>query len=485
MKEKNNRSKTPLLKKLLEYLQKGTVGFHTPGHQQGNGFGEEFCSIIEQYALRMDLTEIPGLDNLRAPSECLEESQILAAKAFGAYKTFFLVNGSTLGLQAALLTVNKPGEKIIIARNSHVSIINGLILSGGMPVLAPVEIEKEWGFPLGVSIDQLKSVWKNNSDAASIVFTNPEYRGTGVDINQAIQLIKSWKIPVIIDEAHGSHLYFQEKAPLSAQCCAPDIVVHSAHKTLASLTQTSLLHINNEKWADPIQSALNVLQTSSPSYLLLASLDSVQAQMSSKGKEIINQVIDIAQSLRWEIGKIGGYRVFEANEKCGWHNDITKVLVSAAGLGLTGWELASILHNKYDIAVEMSDYYYVLLIVHLGHTQMEIKKIIDALISIRKQFKTTPLESLQIPVSQSEQGYQPEVSPREIFFASKEIIPLKQAKGRIVGEPVVFYPPGVPLVWPGEVILQEHIDFIGELQHHKGKVRGNSLNSMVTVLTKG
>jgi arginine/lysine/ornithine decarboxylase len=433
----------------------------------------------------MDLTDLPGLDNLRASSGCLAESQRLTAKLFGADNTYFLVNGSTVGIQAALLALNKPGEKVIVARNSHISVINGMVLSGGIPVLAPVEIESEWGFPLGITMKQLKSVLVSNYNASAVLLTNPEYRGTGIDIAQAIELIADLGIPLIVDEAHGAHLYFQEDVPLSAQRYSPDIVIHSAHKTLAALTQASILHINDKKWSAAIKSALDVLQTTSPSYLLMASLDGVQEQMWSKGKEMVGKVIEIAQQFRKEVAQLDGYRVYETDKNKGWYQDKTKVLVSAAELGLTGWELAAILLDRYGIAVEMSDYFYVLFLLHFGHEYEDVERTIAALTAIRQYKKEKTLQPLDRKEFIFDQNYQPIVSPRNIFNANKEIIPLKQAKERIAGEALVPYPPGVPLVWPGEILTKVHIEYFEEIKEQQIKVQGISANGMVSVIMKG
>ncbi|PKM87141.1 MAG: hypothetical protein CVU87_10250 [Firmicutes bacterium HGW-Firmicutes-12] len=479
------KNETPLLTKILEYIQRGITGFHTPGHQQGKGCGDKFRGLMQANSLQMDLTELPGLDNLKAAEGCIAESQRLAAQLFGAEKTHYLVNGSTVGIQAALLAINKPGEKVIIARNSHVSVVNGLVLSGGIPVLAPVEIENEWGFPLGISIENLRSVLKSNSEAAAVLLTNPEYRGTGIDIALAIKLIAESNHPLIVDEAHGTHLYFQEDIPLSAQKHTPDIVVHSAHKTLAALTQASMLHVNNKKWSNSIQFALDILQTTSPSYLLMASLDSVQEQMRVKGKEMVSKVIEIAQYFRKEIGQISGYRVYETDEKKGWYQDKTKVLVSAADLGLTGWELASLLLDRYGIAVEMSDYFYVLFIFHFGHDHKDVNKTIKAFIDIRQYNKMNALKPLDCAVFLFKQNYQPFISPREVFNSPKEFIPLKQAKDRIAGVALVTYPPGVPFVWPGDILRQEHLDYFEETKQTQIKIQGISASGMVSVITKG
>ncbi|MDX9872474.1 MAG: arginine decarboxylase [Clostridia bacterium] len=479
------KAETPLLDQLNHYIKTAKTGFHTPGHQQEKGFDTDFLRMAGNYGLlKMDLTELEGLDDLRAPAGCLAESQRLTAELFDADQTFYLVNGSTVGLQAALLAVNKPGEKIMMPRHAHVSAMNGLVLSGGIPVFIPAEIDKEWGFPLGVSPDRLKAVQQQHSEATSVLWTNPEYRGTGADISRAIKYFQTISLTTIVDEAHGAHLYFQDDLPLSAQRLKPDITVQSAHKTLPVFTQASLLHLNNTKWTDRVQTALCTLQTTSPSYLLLASLDAMQGQLRLHGRALFDGVLAVAETLRAGIQGLAGYRVYAANEEQGWYQDKTKVLVSAAELGLSGWELEGLLHHGHGIRVEMSDYFYVLFLVHFGHTEEDARRVLDALETIRRNIKRKPLAPCPISVGFLEHNLEPPVSPREVFFAPKELVGLKDAAGRIAGEAWALYPPGIPLVQPGEIISLAQIEYILEAKSRKNKVQGIRPNDRVSVLVR-
>lgn len=477
------KARTPLIDQLSAHIRAARTGFHTPGHQDERGFPPEFLQLAGMRGLlALDLTEIEGLDNLREPCGCLKESQQLAAQLFGAEQTFYLVNGSSIGLQAALLAVNKPAEKIIVPRNVHISAINGLVLSGGRPVYASAEIEKEWGFPLGVAPEQLINTQKQHPDAAAVLLTNPEYRGVSADISRAINDLREMHLTVLVDEAHGAHLYFQDDAPLSAQRLQPDIVVQSAHKTLPVFTQASLLHVNKSKWKEPVQAALRVLQTTSPSYLLLASLDALQAELRERGRELTGQAAAAAGLFREKVSLLDGYRIYKAPREQGWLQDKTKVLVSAAQLGLAGWELAELLAGQ-GIIVEMSDYYYVLFLFHSGHTAQDAERAYTALKGIRAGRTRKPLVPWAISSAVFEQTVQPAVSPREAFFAPKETIRIKDAAGRIAGEAWTLCPPGIPLVLPGEIITAGQIEYILETKYIRNKAGGIPVNEMITVLS--
>jgi len=432
--------------------------------------------------LQIDLTEVYGLDNLKNPVGCLKKAQALAAGAFGACQTFFLVNGSTAGLHAALLAVNKPETKIIMPTNAHVSVLNGLVLSGGIPVLAPVEIAEKWGIALGTPVEKILSIILRKQDIQAILVTQPTYQGTGVDVENMIMKTRQAGIPLIVDEAHGAHLYFQESIPLSAQKSGADLVIQSTHKTLPALTQASMFHVNNEKWIEPVRRALDILQTSSPSYLLMASLDAVQAQMNEKGPSLLEKTMELAEELHSLIRTLPGYLLLHDDIEPPWRHDPTKVVISAAQLGLTGWEQAFILREKYGIAVEMSEYFYTLLLINTGHTRSDIIKIHKALRDIGKYEKKQPLDTLENYLHAYKRQPDPVLTPRQVFLKEKIQLPLHQAKGRVAGEPLTIYPPGIPLVWPGEVFIKEHLEILNRAIKQKLPVQGIYSGDRVYVL---
>lgn len=472
-----------LIGEIAAYLNKGVTGFHTPGHKQGKGCSPEFLALMGKTCLQLDLTELPGLDNLRDPAGCIKEAQDQATSLFGAIQTFFLVNGSTAGIQAALLAVGAEGQEVLVPRNAHVAVLNGLVLSGGKPVLLPVEIDREWGIPLGCQMAEIEKQLTKHPAGTPLVITCPTYQGIVPDIESLVCFCRERGLPLIADEAHGAHLFFQEEKSLSAQKCKPDFVVHGAHKTLAALTQASLLHLNNRRWSRKLQRTLNILQTTSPSYLLMASLDGMQQQMRERGRLLVRNTIELAEHFRSSVAKLEGYRVFAP--ECGWHHDPTKVAVSAAELGLTGWELAQILQEKYAIAVEMSDYYYALFLISIGHDSQDINRAILALEGIRREYCRSPLTRLETPANLYEKSTPLLLTPREVFHQPQSAVMLSLAKGRIAGEPLAVYPPGVPLVWPGEVIEPEHIEYLQWAAGQGLKIEGLSIDGMVSVLSKG
>lgn len=486
---------TPILEKISEYLKHTVAGFHTPGHRQGEGCLPEFRKLMGGRALDMDLTEVPGLDNLKNPEGCLKESQALAAKLYEAAATFYLVNGSTAGLQAALLALNSPGGKVMIPRHAHISVINGLVLSGGVPVIVPVELEKTWGFPLGVRPqvfrDYLGKPTKpaepgeagnagERSEIEAALTVQPTYQGIGFDAAEIRQVFATKGIVQIVDEAHGAHLFFQKRHPFSLQKEKADLVIQSTHKTLAALTQASMLHVNNPRFIEPVREALNILQTTSPSYLLMASLDSVQAQMAEKGQLLVERALELANQLRRKAAEIAGFEVFSGEGssagKKEWQQDPTKVLVSAAPLGLTGWQLADLLQEKYGLVVEMADYYYVLFLVTIGHSREDIGKVVRALQDISKSYRENRSGAhcpsgannglgsqgcrSKCPGVFYEQAVDLVMTPRKVYYNRKEAVNLAEAVGRISGASPVVYPPGIPCLWPGQLIEKEHVEYL-------------------------
>lgn len=474
--------KSPLLNKITEYLQQNNLGFHTPGHQQGKGCSTIFKKTIAKNMLRTDLTEIPGLDNLKNPVGCIKESQDLAAELYRAKKTFFLVNGSTVGLQAAILAVNKPGEKIGISRQSHISVINGLVLSGGQPVVCPVAINYTWGIPLGTLPNEVSLFIEHNAEIKSLILTQPSYQGIGGNVFEINSIIAEKGITIISDEAHGAHLYFQNKLPLSAQQSKSDIVINSTHKTLGALTQASMLHVNRKALIKPVQRALDILQTTSPSYLLMASLDSVQDQMSREGEQLVQQTWELAEILRSHVRELKGYRILQDEIEEPWYKDPGKIVISAGELGLTGWDLARILQEKHKIIVEQSDYFYVLLLITVGHCKNDIVKVAEALKDICKYEGKKKLSVLNIPGKLYEEKPHLELTPRETFLKAKAEIPINESLGRIASEPLTIYPPGIPLLWPGEIINNQHLEYIQWARKSKLPIHGISAKGVISVI---
>ncbi|MBZ4654552.1 MAG: arginine decarboxylase [Peptococcaceae bacterium] len=471
----------PLLEKIKKHIEQSYTGFHTPGHQQGKGIYTGFKELAKDIC-KMDLTELPGLDNLKNPTGCIKAAQELAAELFGSEQTFFLVNGSTVGLQAALLTLT-PGKRVIVPRNAHISVVNGLVLSGSVPLVAPVVSDAEWGIPLGMEYESITRFLAEYPDVEAVVSVQPTYEGFGCNIYGWADFLRKKEVLSIVDEAHGAHLYFQDDLPLSAQRAKADVVIQSTHKTLGALTQASMLHVNNSKLAAGVAAALNILQTTSPSYLLMASLDSVQAQMSQEGRTLVKRTWEMALELRATLRKLPGFRLIDEEVDPIWYHDPTKILLSSRELGLTGWELARILQEDYGIVVELASYYYVLFLLTIGHEPQDTRKIVTALKEIAHRYgKTQALTPWEHPGKILAGEIALQLTPRQVYWASKEDLPLRKALGRIAAVPLAVYPPGIPLIWPGQVISKDLLSYLEWVIKNKFPVQGLTADYKIPVV---
>ena len=302
MKNKLNQSKKPFFESVLNYISKGRTSFHMPGHTRGRGAPPELLEFFGKNVYLADLTEVEGLDYLHKPIGIVKKAQELAADAFGADYSFFLVNGSTVGVIAMILASVKPKEKLILQRNSHRSAIAGLVLGQIEPIFIQSNFNSELGIFTGITPDDLLKCIMKNPDAKAVLLTSPNYYGMATDLDGLIKVARDHKLTVLVDEAHGVHFHFNPYLPKSAVDLRADMVVQSIHKTLPSFTQTSILHLNEDKIEkERIQTLLAYLQTSSPSYLFMMSIDAVRSYMAIKGKEIIDREIEIANFARAEI----------------------------------------------------------------------------------------------------------------------------------------------------------------------------------------
>ena len=373
-----------------------------------------------------------------------------------------------------ILAVVKDGDKIIVPRNVHKSVTSGIILSGAIPVFVEPEIDKKLGIAHGVTPETIEQSLKENPDAKAVLIINPTYYGVATDIKKIADIVHSYNIPLIVDEAHGPHLAFSNKLPMSAIDAGADICAQSTHKIIGSLTQGSLLHINS-KYVDPkkVQQILNLLQTTSPSYILMASLDCARRQIALEGKELLGKAIELCKYTRNEINKIPGFYCFgeEVLGKPGSYAfDPTKLTISSRELGITGFELDTILADKYHIQMELSDFYNVLAVGSFGDTKEGMDKLLNALREISDEYygKREPIQDfLDIPNIPKKI-----LNPREAFYSNKVSIALKESIGKISGEFLLAYPPGIPVLCPGEEITKEVIEYVNDLKRANLYVQG-------------
>lgn len=469
-----DQTKTPLFDALKEYVNRDTLPFHVPGHKKGVGMENEFKNFIGENPFKIDVTVFKLVDSLHHPKGPIKEAQELAAEAYGADATFFSIHGTSGAIQAMIMSVVSDGDKIIVPRNVHKSVTAGIILSGAVPVYMEPELDKKLGIAHGVSPETVKQTLEKNPDAKAVLIINPTYYGVATDIKQIANIVHEYNIPLIVDEAHGPHLAFSKKLPTSALEAGADICAQSTHKIIGALTQGSLLHVKS-KLVSPkrVQQVLNLMQTTSPSYILMASLDCARKQIALEGKELLEKTIELCKYTRNEINKIPGFYCF-GEEILGvpgaYAFDPTKITISCRELGITGYELDTILADKYHIQFELSDFYNALAVGSFGDTKEGMDKLLSALKEISKEYygkKSEISDFLDIPPIPERK-----LIPREAFNAEKEDILLENSEGKISAEFLLAYPPGIPILCPGELITKEIINYVHDLKRANLYVQG-------------
>lgn len=473
---KLNQNLTPLFTTLKDtYVKRDITPFHVPGHKRGLGADKEFIDFVGKNIHDIDVTIFKMVDGLHSPKSCIKEAQELAADAYGSEHTYFAVNGTSGAIQAMIMSVAKAGDKILVPRNVHKSVQAGIILSGSIPIYMEPEIDEYLNIAHGVSYDEVEEKLGDHPDVKAVLLINPTYYGVATDIKNICTLVHSYGIPLIVDEAHGPHLHFHKDLPMSAVDAGADIVAQSTHKILGAMTQMSLLHVQGELVDNKrVKNILSMLHTTSPSYPLLASLDSARRHIAINGEELLEQTIKIANYLRQEVNMINGFYSF-GKEVCGkagtFDFDPTKVTITCRKLGLRGQELERILTEEYNIQVELSDFYNVLAIITIGDTYESVDKLIKALkeISIKYSEKSEALENLR-PIMPK--NIEQVLNPREAFYSEKIVEKFDESAGCISGEQIMAYPPGIPIIYPGERITEEIIKFIKALKEDGMDVQG-------------
>lgn len=457
--EKSSKIKAPIVEALKTAYEKPSYQFHIPGHTRGSGSLPEFRKLIGKRALSVDTTdEFDGLGTLHPATGPIKEAQELAAKTFGAKKTFFLLNGSTAGNLALAMGLTRKGQKIITNRNCHRSILTGMIISGAEPLwLIPKRFE-QWGIWGNVTPESVEEMLKNNPDAGMVWITNPTYEGVVSDIKSISKVCKKYNVPLIVDEAHACLWNFNKHLPVSALELGADAVVHSLHKTGGSMSQSSMLHIaqNSMLDVDAVEKALKLLHTTSPSLMLLASLDAARANLESpRGRKQIEKAVQNAKYLRREIDKLE--HIHDLKPDFGYQTDVTKVFIKDDRL--SGKRLEFILEKDFNIEVESASDAGLLILSNIGNTRKDIEYLVNCL---KKIDKTNYSDICYL----ENKKYMPMLTPiikmtlREAFYSHKEIVPKSQAIGRISAEVIAECPPGISVLLPGELITEEHIPYL-------------------------
>ncbi|WP_129689254.1 aminotransferase class I/II-fold pyridoxal phosphate-dependent enzyme [Gottfriedia acidiceleris] len=453
---------TPLFSSLLEHAKKNPIQFHIPGHKKGNGMDPTFREFIGDNALSIDLINIAPLDDLHHPKGKIKQAQDLAAKAFGADHTFFSVQGTSGAIMTMVMSVCGPGDKIIVPRNVHKSVLSAIIFSGATPIFVHPEIDSELGISHGITTNAVKEAILNNPDAKAVLVINPTYFGFVADLKSIVELAHSHGIAVLVDEAHGVHIHFHNELPISAMQAGADMAATSVHKLGGSMTQSSILNVREGIVnVHRVQSVLSMLTTTSTSYLLLASLDVARKRLATVGEELLTNTIRLANNARNKINSINGlycpgYDL--VGKEATFNFDPTKILISVKKLGITGHDVEVWLRERFNIEVEMSDLYNVLCILTPGDSEEDIQQLIHALEVLVTEFDISERNTnlnVEIPTIPNLA-----VSPRDAFYSETESVPLEDSVGRIIAEFVMVYPPGIPIFLPGEEITLENLVYI-------------------------
>jgi lysine decarboxylase len=453
------QTSAPLHEALERYRNDRVVPFDVPGHKQGRGT-PLLTAFLGRQCLSVDVNSMKPLDNLSHPTSVIRGAETLAAEAFGADHAFFMVGGTTSAVQAMIMSVCKSGDSIIIPRNVHKSAINALILCGVNPIYVDPGVHPELGISLGMDPAGVEEAIRANPSAKAVFVNNPTYYGICPDLKKITAAARSAGMAVLADEAHGAHFYFGGDMPPSAMSCGADMSSISMHKTGGSLTQSSLLVMKGDKISpDYVRTIINLTQTTSASYLLMSSLDIARKTLATEGRDIFRRVTELAEYARAEINALGGYYAFSRETINGRDIadfDATKLSVHTLKVGLAGIEVYDILRDDYGIQIEFGDMGNVLAIISVGDTHYNIERLVSSLSEIKRLKGREGLDLWNheyiVPVVR--------ISPREAFYAERVSVPLAAAEGRISSEFAMCYPPGIPILAPGELITREALDYV-------------------------
>ena len=490
----------------------GSANLHIPAHRQGLAVPDSLVQFTGRNVFKLDLTEILGLDDLHNPQGVIAHAQELAAELYGADRSFFLVNGTSCGLQALLMSVCGPGDKVILPRNMHRSVLAGLIYSGADPVYIMPEIVSEFNFSAGFTPANLKKALYENSEAKAVMAVYPVFYGVGGDIKAIAHLTHAAGCPLLVDEAHGAHLAFHPALPEQALALAADASVQSTHKLGGSMTQSSILHLNSIRLDyEKVAASLRLVQSTSPSYVLMASLDTARRQLALQGREMLDRALILAAQTRDLLEEIDGVKVLSQKYltlplSCSKNDNLsgrifaslpgaevfdpTRLVINIAQSGLSGYHIAKSLAEQYNVYVEMADTFNIIVLVTIGTTEKDCLSLVQALRSIlEKQLQHNTGKTSKtveyIITADVALKFLPNkgMTPREAWFAKTKTIALVGATGQISAEWVAVYPPGIPVLCPGEIISPDVIDYLRKVKECGLQTQGLADSSLSTIKT--
>ncbi len=469
----DKQTKAPIFDTLLAHAKRNVTSFHTPGHKNGKGIDKSLKDWTGPNLYTFDVTVFDEVDSLHDPVGPIKKAEELMAEAYGVEHSLFLVNGTSVGNIAMFLAACDPGESIIVSRSSHKSIMAGIIFAGVWPIWLQPKIEQNLDIIFNSTYDQIKDALEMYPEARAVFVTNPTYNGVATEIKKIAELCHRKGKVLLVDEAHGPHLKFHDQLPVSAVDAGADLCVQSTHKILSALSQGSVLHFNS-KLVDinRVKKIVSMLQTTSPSYLTLASIDVARKQAVLHGKEMLSKVIEAAHWARKEINNIPSMKCFTRQEMnaLGFDLDVTKLTINVTKTGLSGYEVDAILAKEYNIQVDCSDTFNLIAIMGIGSDREDVEKLVSALKDISKKYKGNQKNwILKIPSLATEMV----MTPREVFLSHDiKKIPLAKSVGHVSAQTLTPYPPGIPVVIPGERITKEICDYLQDMASKGIRISG-------------
>ncbi len=487
-KEKNGlrQDKTPLLDTLLDRARRKVISFHTPGHKNGQGIDKKLAGFTGRNLFALDVTVFPEVDSLHDPTGPIRKAQNLFAKAYGVEQTLFLVNGSTVGNMAMIMSACRPGESIIISRNAHKSTLGGIILSGVWPIWIQPTVDQNLDILFDSTPEQVEKTLKQFPEAKAVFVTSPTYNGITTNLKKIAEICHSRGKMLLVDEAHGAHLPFHPSFPMSAIESGADMMVQSTHKTLSAMSGGSVLHFNS-KLVDfqRVRRIVSMLQTTSPNYLTMATLDLARQQMVTEGEKIFGRLIQNTERARSQINHLHNFTTLTREEiqKKGFDLDATKITINVTRTGYSGQAISEILAREFSIQVDAADLFNLIAICGTGTTRADLDALVKALGELdRRKAGEAQNWVLRIPSLSTELV----MNPRDVFllYRSKRI-PLRKAVGHISAQTLTPYPPGIPVLIPGERITSEIVDYLEDLTERAVRVSGQEAEALRTVRVVG
>lgn len=473
----------PILEGIIAYQQQDIVPFSTPGHKLGAGADAELFATFGERAFQSDIPLGGGVGDTHSSGDALGQAQALAADAWGADRSFFLLNGSSAGNHAFLMAAVRPGDKVIVSRDLHKSLLVALILTGAMPVYLAPRLHSELNVGLGVTADEVAQTLDEHPDARLVMLVSPSYCGVASDLAGIAAVAHARNVPVHVDEAWGPHFHFHPALPPSAMSSGIDGAVASTHKVLGSLTQAAILNVQGTLVPpDRVRTTVGMAQTTSPSVLILASIDAARRQMALHGHELLDRAIALADDARRRLQAFPGIAVLDAAQLGVAAFDLTKLVIDVDGLGITGYEAEHALRNRFRVGPEMSDLVGVVCLVTIGDSEASLDRLVDAFTTLSEEHYKGEIgrrgsRSSGAAVAPSVLA----MTPRDAFFAPSRAIPLEEAVGEISSELVIPYPPGIPVLAPGETVTADKVAYLREGAAHGMYLSGPTDTKLRTI----